>query len=370
MRIRVSGFLLGKKIMNMSKVFSRKSGEIALSHIRFIIMTDHIEIQAMNEKITVWEKIYDVVVDLDSDVSDFSFLVEASALISLLKNKDEYIDIDIRKNKDLEFIYSKGSYSTTWKDDNIYPKFFLPDKKNVFTIKSGLFVPILKRSFYFSGKDEFRPFIESAFLDIKNGEINVVTTDRFKMFKSTKVVDDIGLDKEILISEEVSSVLYQYLKDDDIDLEISSDGTRTFIEFDNVLLSDMNVYGKFPNYRYVFDNSVCYSCAEFNKKEFLSSVMSSFIVDNEQIDIMLGNETVLKSEKISFRQKFLEKVPALYCENTDGSSFTTNKNNLVCCVNNILGDTLRIDYCKANNFIKIYNPQYREETMLCNLFSN
>ena len=66
------------------------------------------EIQAMNEKITVWEKIYDgLEIDLD-DRSNFSFLVDASTFISFIKNRYEYIDIKIKDNNEIDFVYHKG----------------------------------------------------------------------------------------------------------------------------------------------------------------------------------------------------------------------------------------------------------------------
>lgn len=363
MNIRVSGNLLRNKIANISKIFSKSSNNIFSSNIRFLIYRDYLEIQAMNEKITASEKIYDdVIIDLD-DRPLSSFLIDASTFISFIKNRVEYIDIKVKDNNDIDFVYPKGCFSTVWLDDKSYPTFFQPVKENVLTVNSKLFVPVLKRSFYFSGKDEFRPFIETALLEISNGFLNVVTTDRFKIFKSSKNIEGAN-NQNILLSETVSSILYGYLSDEDIDVNISTDGTRTFIWFDNVIISDINVVGKFPNYKFIFDNFISNTSFEVNKKEFISIIQSSSIVEDKFVEINIGPRIEVKSEVIGKRNKFVEYMDCDYFEGNN-QKIKVSKSDILACVNNVVGDNLRIEYCEKSRFLRFFNPKYSNELITC-----
>lgn len=366
MNIRVSGNLLGRKIQNISNVCSKSSKNDYSSSIRFILYKDHMEIQAMNEKITVWEKIYDdLEIDLD-DRSNFSFLVDASTFISFIKNRYEYIDIKIKDNNEIDFVYPKGCFSTTWSEDKAYPKFLLPVENNVLTLNSNLFVPILKRSFYFSGKDEFRPFIETALIDISNGVFNLVTTDRFKLFKSSKNIDGVE-DQKILLSEIVSSILYQYLADDDININISTDNTRTFIWFDDIIISDINVINNFPNYNIIFDRFEVYTAIELNKKEFCSIIQSSSIIDDMFVYIKIGPKTIVKSEVLGTRNKFMEYIEPSYFYGEDVIVKVVRK-HILSCINNVVGDLLRMEYCSSMRNIRLFNPKYDNELIVCSTY--
>lgn len=366
MNIRVSGNLLGRKIQNISNVCSKSSKNDYSSSIRFILYKDHMEIQAMNEKITVWEKIYD---DLDIDLDDrsnFSFLVDASTFISFIKNRYEYIDIKIKDNNEIDFVYPKGCFSTTWSEDKAYPKFLLPVENNVLTLNSKLFVPILKRSFYFSGKDEFRPFIETALIDISNGVFNLVTTDRFKLFKSSKNIDGVE-DQKILLSEIVSSILYQYLADDDININISTDNTRTFIWFDDIIISDINVVNNFPNYNIIFDRFEVYTAIELNKKEFCSIIQYSSIIDDMFVYIKIGPKTIVKSEVLGTRNKFMEYIDPSYFYGEEVIVKVVRK-HILSCINNVVGDLLRMEYCSSMRNIRLFNPKYDNELIVCSTY--
>lgn len=102
----------------------------------------------------------------------------------------------------------------------------------------------MKRSFTFVGTDEFRPAICTVLINVKKNYIDIVSTDMFRLFINRKEVESINSilkDKAIMLSEVAASILYQFLSDREVEIVISTDGVRTFLCFDSVIISDMNV---------------------------------------------------------------------------------------------------------------------------------
>lgn len=99
----------------------------------------------------------------------------------------------------------------------------------------------MKRSFAFVGSDEFRPAICSILLNVKKDYIDIVSTDMFRLFIDRKEYANAVEERSIMLSEVAASILYRFLSDKDTEISISTDGVRTFLCFDNVIISDMNV---------------------------------------------------------------------------------------------------------------------------------
>lgn len=364
MKIRVSGILLNEKLTAISKMHDKAVSKLVTPNIRFVIYIDHITIQAMNEKITFTEDIYDIQSDVEHGKS-FSFLVDARTLIDFFKNHKGDITIDVLNNFEIKFSYKNGSFSSVWFEDKAFPEFFSPSGENEMRVMSSFFVPSMKRAFAFVGEDEFRPSIETIYINIKNDHIDLVSTDRFSLFLSRKFIS-LGIpDKGIMLSHSAAGVIYQFLSDKDTEIRISSDDRRTFICFDNVVITDMNLEFSYPNYERICDLYKHSSKIMFDRDSLLSALNAMSIV-NDMITISAdtNGHAVVRSEDSGNRKKIEEMIT---CSNIDGPGFYffIKKSNMVSSIKNLLKGDVVLEYSEASKSTKMYNPKY-ESTYILN----
>ena len=85
---------MNEKLSNISKMFDKVLKDCVTSNIKITLYFDHIRIQAMNERITYTDDIFDVNTDISCD-HKFSLLVDAGTLISFFKNHNQDIEIEL-----------------------------------------------------------------------------------------------------------------------------------------------------------------------------------------------------------------------------------------------------------------------------------
>lgn len=83
-----------------------------------------------------------------------------------------------------------------------------------------------------------------------------------------------------MLSEVAASILYQFLSDREVEIVISTDGVRTFLCFDSVIISDMNVEQNYPNYEYVCNKFEKSSRVKFDRDSIISILNSMTLIKN------------------------------------------------------------------------------------------
>lgn len=364
MKILVSGILLYEKLSNISKMFDKISSDSVMSNLKFTIYEDHLKLQAMNERISLTEDIYGISTDIACDQT-FSFLVDAKTIIQFFKTHQFDVSIELMNNFDIKFVYGNGSFSSVWFDDKVFPDFFYPSSSNHVSIDSSSFISSIKRSFSFVGDDEFRPAIETVLINVKEGHIDIVSTDLQRLFVGRGEIEDKSIDSSIMLSEMAASLLYNYLSGKKTNIDISSDGIRTYLVFDNVIISDMNTECKYPNYEYVCNNFHHTSKIKTDRDTILNSLNAVSIV-NSFIDVMVDDEgyVKVKSEDSGNRKSMMEK---LSCDIIDGKpfAFTIKKENIVSSIKSLLKGDIILEYSDNSKSIKMYNPK-KEDTYILN----
>lgn len=357
MKIRVSAKNMNDKLSKLSRLFIKSKIDDYTSKIRICAMGSYLDLYVVNNDISISDRIYEC-----SSDSNFSFLFDAATLISFFKSKKGDIDIVLSEDYSAKFFYRNGEFEYVWEDDSKFPEIFKPSDSKI-RLRSSYFVPVLKRSFSFLANDEFRESINRVFIKNNNGYIDVVATDRFKIFKSTK--ESYSSDNtEFLISEKCASILYQYASEDDIDIYMSTDNKRTFMEFGDTFISDMGTNMKYPNYSLLFDGFSPTTSFDVEKNSFLSTLESSAIANTANFDIFIGNNLTIVASNVLDRKKVKESIGILNINGQEEKICVSGK-NLIASVKNIIGDSIRFEYSNKTRLIRLYNPKYNSESILC-----
>lgn len=357
MKLRVSAKNMNDKLSKLSRLFIKSKIDDYTSKISICARDSYLDLYVVNDDISVSDRIYEC-----SSDCNFSFLFDAATLISFFKSKKGDIDIVLSDDYSAKFFYRNGEFEYVWEDDSKFPEVFRPSGSKI-RLRSSYFVPVLKRCFSFLANDEFRESINRVLIKNNNGYIDVVATDRFKLFKSTKE-SYIPDSMEFLISEKCASILYQYASDDDIDLYMSTDNKRTFIEFGDTFISDMGTEMKYPNYSLLFDKFSPTTSFDVEKSSFLSSLESSAIANTTDFDIVISNNLTITASNILDRKKVKESIGVLNINGQEDKMRVSSK-NLIASVKNIIGDSVRFEYSNTNKLIGLYNPKYNSESILC-----
>lgn len=362
MKVRVPGILMNEKLSNISKMFDKVLKDCVTSNIKITLYFDHIRIQAMNERITYTDDIFDVNTDISCDYK-FSLLVDAGTLISFFKNHNQDIEIEIKNDYSIVFKYDRGSFSSIWIEDKAFPDFFYPVGDGI-RVMSSSFIQSMKRSFAFVGSDEFRPAICSILLNVKKDYIDIVSTDMFRLFINRKEYANAVEERSIMLSEVAASILYRFLYDKDTEISISTDGVRTFLCFDNVIISDMNVEQQYPNYEYVCNKFEKSSRVKFDRDLLISVLNSMTLVDNVvNVKVDEENGITVMSEDFGNRKRIMESMPLNALEGPC-FNFSISKENILSSVKSLIkGDTV-MDWSDQYKMIKMFNPKYESTYVL------
>ena len=97
MKVRVPGILMNEKLSNISKMFDKVLKDCVTSNIKITLYFDHIRIQAMNERITYTDDIFDVNTDISCDQKFFSFSRCRDSYF-VFKNHNQDIEIEIKND--------------------------------------------------------------------------------------------------------------------------------------------------------------------------------------------------------------------------------------------------------------------------------
>lgn len=222
----------------------------------------------------------------------------------------------------------------------------------------------MKRSFAFVGSDEFRPAICSILLNVKKDYIDIVSTDMFRLFINRKEYANASEERSIMLSEVAVSILYRFLSDKDTEISISTDGVRTFLCFDNVIISDMNVEQQYPNYEYVCSKFEKSSRVKFDRDLLISVLNSMTLVDNVvNVKVDEENGITVMSEDFGNRKKIMESMPLNALEGPC-FNFSIGKENILSSVKSLIkGDTV-MDWSDQYKMIKMFNPKYESTYVL------
>lgn len=364
--------LLNEKLSSISKIFDRLRSDDIKSNIKISVYIDMIRLQAMNERIAFTETIDGVYTDVDESNQGFSFLVNAKTLIDFFRTHQSDVEIEVKNDFELSFSYKRGSFSTTWGEDKIYPEFFYPNNKtDIVVLKSSSFVSSLKRSFSFVLVDEFRPALSAVYLNIKKEYIDIVSTDLFRLFVNRNNIVRSEIEKGVMLSNMAASILYLYLSDSDTDYDISicSDDVRTFIMFDNVIISDINYEEKFPDYERVCSKMVFNHKIVFDKDQMVSALNSVSMV-NDLVGFKCDSGSmIIKSEDKGNRKQCTETVDVSTVSG-NGFSFFISRGNILSSIKSMIKGEVALEYSDEFKSLKLYNTKYENTFVFNQTLSN
>jgi DNA polymerase-3 subunit beta len=189
-------------------------------------------------------------------------------------------------------------------------KFFcsLPVSKLIFVLERGTLCA--------SSGDEYPQYLSCAYIEVENGILNVVSTDKRRLAMCKTEVSEGGEADPVLIPMKGVKELLRILGmiDSSLVLRISSDDSQVFFTAEGIEFSVRKVESKFPSYSKIIPTSHTTS-AELDRTSLLSALERVDVVVRDynkvvMVNIELDGECVLAGRA----HEFGEAIENVQCE--------------------------------------------------------
>ena len=366
-RVKTSGKELYDRLSKIEPLVKSRTASLeSSSRILFTCDGERFSLFYFNGTTGVTDSFEGVDFQVSGAVERKRFLVDATTLTPFLKTKKRDIEIIVEDNNTLIIKHSSGSFEMAWENADKYPTLYREPETDAVILKSSYFVPVLKRSFAFLMTDEdyASAGLTSVHVEAKNGVIDVVSTDRFKMYLNRKKVEGTG-DFSLNISRGVADILYGYTSKEDTDIRVSNDGSRTFFSFHGVVIYTQDMVGKFPNYGKVFDGFTPSLSADVDKDSLKNAMDGMSVTDFDCLELNILCHSIgitnLNTEK---RLKIQESIPVISFSGEEAESVVVGRENTMTALRSVTGTPVTIEYSSANKMVRFRTKEDEDSTVI------
>lgn len=313
MKFIIDRELLLVTLQNVSKGLSQKTPMPVLTGIQITIKDDKIVFVTTNKEIAVRVEL------------------EKSEKVQLLENGDcvvpgkYFIDIARKvEGKQIEFtlfeknsikiISDKSDFTLIAYDKTNYPSTNFESTSEAIMFDSKELKQIIRQTSFACATSESRIILTSLNFKAKNGLLEIVATDSFRLAKRTsKLAAEAQFQANIPSKslEELSKIL----DDDSTVVTVSFENSKAIFNYKNVTFVTRLVEGNYPDTSSLFPKESLF-VAEFNKNELLNAVdRASLFTSLENLSIVKfnfkGSENVEISSNSSEIGKVVEEISML-----------------------------------------------------------
>lgn len=286
----------------------------------------------------------------ESDSAEAKFLVDFQTLSSFLSGKKGAVGFDVVEGGRLTVSAGASKLKTTWTDPSAYPSFPKMGSDS-FPVDGGWFIPVLKKAFMFSDNDEFRPEISGVYLTAKDGKMEVVSTDKFIIYRYYKQIPD-EIVFHILISGRCASMLDGLLGAGESVVSISTDGCSSFFNTAKSSVFNRGTERAFPNYGRIFDSFDMAFSIRVGKGKLLGALSESQIASDDDCILSCKSNVLSVSSMDEFSTKQVETVLEEKIECPDFRARLSTK-RMKCAVKSMDGDEIELLYSGNGRMLKI-----------------
>jgi len=247
MKLIVNKALLGEAANLLARVINPKNALPILGDVLFDVKNNEVTLTASDSEVTM-----STTIGLDTMEGEGRFCVSADQLrASLAELTDEKVTIIATTESDNKFTLQHQSGETYFPIDNAdeYP---LPKSETLpepVSLEGIQVREALKRSLWATATDDLRPIMNGVCFALKDGWLDVVTSDghvlvksRINVIKGAKITDEFRM----TLPKKAANILSGVLSGDPVKVSWNEHSCR--MEFWPYTLDMRLVEGKYPNY--------------------------------------------------------------------------------------------------------------------------
>lgn len=284
-----------KELQRVIPAVPPKSTIPVLEHLKFDLVGDTLKIVATDQDISIMSHLK------VETLEEGGILVPARKLFEIIKALDShgtFTFMSDEDNYDIQITTSKGKYNIKGLDPEEYlylPELFESQKPDLETLgepgtnqfvtvfEKGILQRLASKTAFAISTDEYRPSMTGAFFQFRNGYVNAVSTDSFRLIRAKAISDKFVFadDFDVLIPSRMMEFLKK-VDDEAIMSMIESMGkiTHVRVDFGTTILISRVIDEKFPPYESVIPQEVR-SCVVVDPKEFIQAIRRVSLFANQ-----------------------------------------------------------------------------------------
>lgn len=238
---------LNSAIQLVSKAVSTKTTINALTGIFF---------QAEKEKLRLIGNDLNMMIEIkiNADIKQTGSAIVPARIISELIKKIPAGEIDIESddNGDVKIHANGIDYKLLSYNANDYPEIKLDSKPLNFQIDKDIFASMIKQTSFAISKEESRPTLTGALLELMPNQFKMVAIDGFRMAIKSITIDN-QLEKKVIVPEKSLSELQKIISSFPTDekLNIAIHDKHIVFHLENIIFASRLIAGEFVNYEQI-----------------------------------------------------------------------------------------------------------------------
>ena len=346
MKLVVKKEILLESLNNTARAISTKNLIPILTGIKFDLKDDGLYLYASDTDVSIRSFIpknkLTSLEETGSIVIGGKYIVE---IIRKLPNTD--ISIEVIDGYKMIVSTDNTEFNLNGINPNEFPNLDLDETKEPIVINNGVFKDIINQTVFAISQSETRPLLTGINFRIKNGELDVIATDSYRLARKLVAIDKVDeSDINIVIPGKNLVELTKMPDNDEESLELHLFSNKVLFKYGNIVFLSRLLSGTYPTTSDIIPKNfnILLECS-FNDLYNMIDRASLLTSDREKNTIKLslkGNELMISSNSPEIG-KVEEKINVENDKNIEisfSSKFmldaikSFNKEKIVLCMNN------------------------------------
>lgn len=286
--------------------------------------------------------------NIEADIIEKGMVaLEAKIFSDIIKNMpDGNISITVDDKNVAHIQNGKTKFQILGQKGEDFPTLNTVEKEEKYTIKESLLKNMIKQTKFSVSTDESKPILTGELLEIKEGYLNIVAIDGFRVSFRRTVVDKNFKNAEVVVPAKTLNEVIKILSDkEESTVNLYFNENYILFELDSCIIVSRLLEGEFLKYEQIFTEDYK-TKIEIDKINFLNSLERASLIskDNKKTPVKLeikNDENLVITSNTDFGTSYEEMSIGLEGE---GLSIAFNPKYLIEALKAIEDDKIFIQF--------------------------
>lgn len=234
---------LAKAIAESQKAISNRTNMDILKNFYLEAIDNSLKIIGYDLEIAITSRI-------DVDILEEGKVLINAKLFSDIIRKLPNTNVEIFIENDfLNIICEKSHFKLKFENADEYPTLPITNNDKLIKVKQGTFKQMIKETVFATSQDQTKPVLMGELLEIKNGTLNLIAIDGYRLATSTNEVSSLIEDTKVVIPSKTLLDVSSLLNSDNEDFELGFDDKHAMFIIGNITVISRLLEGQFIDYK-------------------------------------------------------------------------------------------------------------------------
>lgn len=252
-------------------------------------------------------------INIESDIIEKGIVaLEAKIFYDIIRNMPEgNITIEVKENNKTIIKNGKTEFKILGQNGNEFPTLNEIKREEKYSINSNILKNMIKQTKFSVSNDESKPILTGELIEIKEGYLNIVAIDGFRVsFRCTKVNKDFK-NAEVVVPAKTLNEIIKILPDKENSIvNLYFNENNILFELENCIVVSRLLDGEFIKYEQIFTEDYN-TKIKLNRVDLLSSLERASLIskDNKKTPVKLeitNNDNLIITSNTEFGTSYEE----------------------------------------------------------------